>query len=97
MATEDLTTYTEVDAGNDITVTIPKADVVAMPCNVVSYVSGDKGVGHFGDFEHQFTVHLGTATADVAHAVFWALTNGAHTVAAMAGDDRGGRHHGTVR
>ena len=56
MATEDLTGFTEVDAGGDITVTTARCTIDTMIRNVDSYVWKDYGVGHFDDFEHKLTV-----------------------------------------
>lgn len=51
LAIEDLTTFTEVDAGDDITVTASTVTMTALPANVVSYVYKDYGVDNFeGDY-----------------------------------------------
>lgn len=58
MVTEDFTTWTETDPGDDITVTSTKVDF-NLPRNVISYVYSDKGAGHFdGDFEHLFELYI---------------------------------------
>jgi hypothetical protein len=56
--TEDLTTFTEVDPGYDMTVTASKNAIYRMPRNVESYLYKDYGVGHFGDFDIDFEVTL---------------------------------------
>ena len=63
MATEDFTTFTEVDGGADITVTTSKIDVVTQPNNVANYVYESKSVGTANfdwDFEHNVTALAGS-------------------------------------
>jgi len=57
MATENLTTYTEVDAGGDLTVTSTRVTHTTMGANVVNYLYDSKGAAHWSgdfviDFEH---------------------------------------------
>ncbi|HUV85217.1 MAG TPA: hypothetical protein VMV86_05860 [Methanosarcinales archaeon] len=66
--------YTEVDEGDDITVTSSKVQWVNMNRNVTSYVYKDFGAGHFGDLEHYFTAQFNTSS-DAAHFCWWALGN----------------------
>jgi hypothetical protein len=74
-ATEDLTTYTEVDPNARITVTAARSSFVGLTRNEDAYVYYDKGVNHFnGDFEHLLDVYLDSADA-YGIAVVWALTN----------------------
>lgn len=55
MANEDFTTYTEIDPGNDYTVTSTKVDVDTIDQGAVSCVRKDMGAAHYnGDFIHQF-------------------------------------------
>jgi hypothetical protein len=75
-ANEDFTTYTEVDAASDLTVTSAKVDVSSMAINVESYVYYDKGVNHFaGDFEHLTEIYIDSATAFGAYCYHWMLAN----------------------
>jgi len=63
MATEDFTTYTEVDPGSKITVTSSKVSWATLGHNQEAYVYKDKGVDYFdGDFEHLLTVDFSDAT-----------------------------------
>ena len=88
MALEDFRTYTEVDDDGDITVTQTKCDVSTMRRDAVSYVYKDMGVGHFGEFEHKFTIHIGTA--DIFGVCgFWGLSNGAYTEQDKRDDNEG--------
>lgn len=52
MAVENYTTYTEVDSGGDITVNAADIAVSTMQRVANSSVYKDKGVNHFGNFEH---------------------------------------------
>jgi len=53
--TEDFTTYTEADPGDDLTVTATKVTAVNVLDDTDSWVYDDKGVDHFdGDFEFLF-------------------------------------------
>jgi len=74
MAIENLTTYTEVDSGSDITVTAPSASFVAMPREVISYVYKDFGVGNFIDFDIDFEFQI-TAISSTGIAVVFSLSN----------------------
>jgi hypothetical protein len=59
MASEDFTTYTETDPGNDFTVTSSRITVSTLAENRDSFVYDDKGVDHFdGDYEHLETVYI---------------------------------------
>ena len=65
MATEDFTTYTEVDPGSDITITEDRVSWDLVPNPVVGYVYDDKGAGHFdGDFEHRFKLYMSSTNTD---------------------------------
>jgi len=79
MALEDFRTYTEVDADADITVTQTKCDVSSMRRDADSHVYKDMGVGHFGDFEHKFTMRCSAHQLSSSSGV-WGLSNGAHTI-----------------
>jgi hypothetical protein len=71
---EDFTTYTEVDGGGDLTVIANKITVASQARNVDNYVYDDKGVDHFGDFEHLISAKL-TTTVDGSTGGVWALSN----------------------
>ena len=59
MATENFTTYTEVEEVADIfSVAAGKIDFSNVPLDETSYVYKDFSAGHFGDFEHKVTVYL---------------------------------------
>ena len=63
MATEDLTGFTEVDGGGDLTVTASKVDVATQANNVNNYVHESKSIGTSDfdwDFEHNVTAVSGT-------------------------------------
>ncbi len=81
MATEDLSTYTEVDPYGDLTVTSSKCTVDTMGSNYDVYLRADKGANHFGDFIHivtaEFTSNNGT---NWCLNGYWALTSGSGVV-----------------
>ncbi|VAV82522.1 hypothetical protein MNBD_DELTA01-1618 [hydrothermal vent metagenome] len=81
MATEDLSTYTEVDPSGDLTVTSSKCTADTMASNIDVYLRDDKGASHFGDFEHlvtaEFTSNNGTTWPLNS---YWALTSSASVV-----------------
>ena len=75
MATEDFTTYTEVDPNTHITKTASKITWAGLSAVEDAYVYKDFGVNYFnGDFTHLITAKLTAATAD-GRAYLWALTN----------------------
>jgi hypothetical protein len=74
--TEDLTTFTEVDENDDITVTSARATATAMRLDALSYVTKDYGTGHFGDYEHLFTVDVSATGGDGFRAYSHAVGNG---------------------
>lgn len=51
---EDLSAFTEVDSGSDITVTADRVTVDSMAQSADSYVYDDYGVDYFGNFEINF-------------------------------------------
>lgn len=81
MATEDLTTYTEVDPNSDLTVTASKIQVDTMGSNYDVYLRADKGVDHFGDFEHLVTAEF-TSNNGTTYCLngYWGLTSSAGIV-----------------
>ena len=75
MATEDFTTYDEVDPNSRITVTASKLDINALYRNEDAYISDDKGAGHFATtFDHDVKVTQREAQFG-ALGVFWAVSN----------------------
>ncbi len=59
MATEDFTTYTEVDPNTRITITSSKVTWAGLTRNEDAYTYNNKGVDYFaGNFEIQFTVEI---------------------------------------
>jgi len=88
MGLENFTTYTEVDEDSDITITANKIAVDTIRRDAISYVRKDRGVGHFGDFEHLIK---GTCiSANEYHNTgFWALTNGYTTIKQMTTNSSG--------
>lgn len=75
MATEDFTTYTEVDPNNHLSQTTTRATFTGLLRAEVAYCYKDKGVDHFVDFEHLLDVNIASATEDWAFIYFWALWN----------------------
>ena len=72
---EDFTTYTEVDAGNNITVATNKISWTALDRNEESYVYADKGVDHFdGDFSHKFEIYRENASGYPV-IYYWGIAN----------------------
>lgn len=74
--TEDFTTYTEYDEGNDITVTTDRLTLTNLDTDADTFwVYDDKGAAHFdADFEHLEKVYL-SSTATNCHCVHWMLAN----------------------
>lgn len=74
MATEDLTTYTEVDPGSDYTVTSTTIDVSGLKRNIDAYVYKDFGAAYFdGDFIHYYEMNAHGATNGIWYN--WGLAN----------------------
>lgn len=91
MATEDLTTYTEVDPNSHITVITTRSTFANLDRNEDAYVYDDKGVGHFdGDYEHLIDVYLDSSDVD-AHVIVWGLANLVDDARGI--DDAGGDEH----
>lgn len=74
MAYEDFTTYTEIDEGDDITVTTNKVEWDTMTSDVTSRVFKDFGVGHFGNVEHLVEIEFKTSTV-YGGSAFWIISN----------------------
>jgi hypothetical protein len=72
---EDLTTYTEVDEDDDISVTERKCDVITMRRDAVSYVYKDLGVDYLGEFEIEFEAELTETTGVGGNTGICLVTN----------------------
>ncbi len=79
---EDFTTYTEVDAGEDIAVDTFSITVDTMQSGVTSYVRKDYTEGHFGDFIHNVDSTI-TARTNGQSVGVWSTNNGAQTIDVM--------------
>ncbi len=74
--TEDFTTYTEVDTNSRYTVTAGKITITGLTADDSGqYVYADKGVDHFGDFEHKYQICLTACTLNSTYLFLWALAN----------------------
>ena len=71
---EDFTTYTEVEPDNRIQKTATHIDHLAKR-DEDSYLYKDKGVDHFGNFEHLVDVKLVDSVEGGSLGCVWALTN----------------------
>ena len=58
MATENLTTYIEVDSESNITVTTSAAQFENLTVGAISYVYKDYGPGYFGNFSIDFNFEI---------------------------------------
>ena len=89
MANQDLTTYTEVDSNNRLTVISSKVTFAGLQKGDDAWVYYDFGANYFdGDFEHLLEVYLDASDAWGFGSV-WALTNtidGTYDIAAANGD-----------
>lgn len=74
MATENFTTYTEVDPNNRLSETVSTVTATNIHWNEDCYLYYDKTVGHFGDFEHLFHSKL-TESIDRGGHCFWGVGN----------------------
>ena len=81
MATEDFTTYTEVDPDTALTVTTSNIDATNQEGDTDAYVRDSKGANHFGDFEHLVENLLNSSTSNGANCVIWGITDGSSTSA----------------
>ena len=71
--TEDFTTYTEEDPNSHITVSADQIHAYSY-LNEDAYVYDDKGIDHFGDFEHLVDAK-GVDQARYERYTFWLLSN----------------------
>ena len=81
----DLSTYTEVDPGSNITTTAAKCNAVALVCNSASYVYKDYGAGHFTNISHRFATRLVAAAGDDRATFVYGLSNSVGTLNIGAG------------
>ena len=85
---EDYTTYTEVDAGTDITVAANTLTVSSMARNVDSWVVDDKTAGHFsGDFTHLLRTQSQTGSTATGRAGVWAIANAVNEIVTLLAGD----------
>ncbi len=87
MAIEDFTTYTEVDAGSDITITSSRVTFTVLPRNVESYVYYDKAAGFFDGsvgWIHNFEMFV-SASDTGSVAVGWMVSNTIDDLAGQRG------------
>ena len=75
MATENLTTYTEVDSGADITVSASAAQFDTMRRDAVSYVYKDFGAGYFSNFDIDFEFEITSVSGNSGVTVLCAVSN----------------------
>jgi len=88
LAYEDYTTYDEVDPDSDITVAASQLTITSIPKVVVAHLTDDKGVNHFGDFEH--LVNIKPITFDNSSGVIvWGISDTYFTLSAMRTADEG--------
>lgn len=71
---EDYTTYEKVDPASDFTVITNKITYDTVRNDELCYVRKDKGVDHFGDFEHLVDVTVTETPHAIAYFNFWALS-----------------------
>lgn len=71
---EDFTTYTEVDPSTHINKTASHIDFYAIR-NEDAYLYKDRGVAHFGDFEHKVDAKTVSGGSGDSCAMVWALAN----------------------
>lgn len=90
MAIEDFTGYTEVDTGDDITVTASKCTATNLPENMGSYVRKNFGANYFsGDFKHDFTFKWTSASADGVYIGVYAVSDDYQSLVDMDGNNKG--------
>ena len=85
---EDFTTASwnngvaQADPNTDLTIAANKVSVSTMRRDANAYFYSDRGVAHFGDFEHLVESNY-TSGDNTALCCFWGLGNGAFTLADM--------------
>lgn len=87
-ATEDFSTYTEVDPESKITVTSSRITFVDLTRDASAYVYADKGASHFnGNFTHDFEFQYNGGVLDYGWAGLWGMSNYVedHTAGLTAG------------
>lgn len=88
MALEDYRTYDETDEDGDITVAENTLTIATMRRDVESHVQDDKGINHFGDFEHELDVKI-TASALRSMCGCHFVSNGYNTLNEMRDNNSG--------
>ena len=77
---QKMSLYTEVDAGDDISLSGFQAVCTAMPANLVSYVYRDFGVSYFTGYTHRLCIKVTGASGNGGIAYFWGLSNVVNTL-----------------
>ena len=75
MAYENFTLYTEVDADGTITVIAQQITYAPVDMDIDSYVYDDKGVGYFGDYEHNVDCIKDASTVHGSSVGVWGVSN----------------------
>lgn len=83
---EDFTTYTEVDPNEHIDLVGTNHIDFDAWMNEDAYIYKDKGVDHFGDFEHLIAVKIISVSDTWSQAFIWTLQNRVDTVSGIAGE-----------
>jgi hypothetical protein len=84
----DLTTFEEVDSGDDITVNQYSYDVVNMRRDEISTIRKDFGAGYFTDFEIEFDINWISGDAE-SFAGFFGLSQNHGTIQHMVNASSG--------
>jgi len=64
MPYQNLTTYTEVDPGSDLSKTATRATATNLPANLSAYIYKDFGASYFNSLDIDFTISLTSITGD---------------------------------
>ena len=89
MATEDFTTYTEVDSLGRLTVTSSKIEYSGVTSADTFSVYKSYSANHFTNFQHIFTVHSGSYSDSLTGLMIWAVSDDYHTEDAMNDNNNG--------
>lgn len=88
MATEDLTTYTEVDTSSRLTVTSSSVTVSSLARSETAYVYKDFGADYFaGDFSVRFQMNVSSVSGELAGIVIGAFGDTLGTLTDLLGGD----------
>lgn len=75
MTYEDLTTYTEVDPGNDFIQTATRNTYDNDNLSRDAYVYKDYGIDFFGDYIHKVDIYCSSLPTTMAQHIMWGVTN----------------------